>query len=151
MGSFFACAPISASLSRSVVQETVGGATQLASYISCTLIAFVLLFIGPYFSSLPNSVLAAIIAVALKGMFLQFSDLFSMWKISKSDASVWLITFSSVIILDIDYGLMVGICTALLLLIVRNRAFEITLLGRIQDTDIYLDKTRYPSVSIFYK
>jgi len=54
LGSFFACLPFATSLSRSLIQEAVGGKTQLASLVSCILLLFVLLFIGPFFEPLPN-------------------------------------------------------------------------------------------------
>lgn len=53
VGSFFSCAPISCSLSRSVIQEQVGGKTQLAGLFSCVIIVFVLLWIAPFFETLP--------------------------------------------------------------------------------------------------
>jgi solute carrier family 26 protein len=54
LGSFFSCLPFSASLSRSLIQQTVGGKTQLASVVSCLLLLLVLLLIGPFFEPLPN-------------------------------------------------------------------------------------------------
>jgi hypothetical protein len=54
LGSFFSCLPFSASLSRSLIQQAVGGKTQLASLVSCILLLLVLLFIGPFFELLPN-------------------------------------------------------------------------------------------------
>ena len=54
MGSFFSCMPITASLSRSLVQETVGGKTQLTGLISCIILLFVMLWIGPFFEPLPR-------------------------------------------------------------------------------------------------
>lgn len=53
-GSFFSCMPFTASLSRSLIQETVGGHTQLASLISCSILISVLLWIGPFFEPLPR-------------------------------------------------------------------------------------------------
>lgn len=53
-GSFFSCLPLSASLSRSAIQESTGGRTQIASIISCSLLIFVLLWIGPFFELLPK-------------------------------------------------------------------------------------------------
>lgn len=54
VGSFLSCFPLAASLSRSTIQQTVGGRTQLASLISCGLLTFVLLWIGPFFELLPK-------------------------------------------------------------------------------------------------
>jgi solute carrier family 26 protein len=53
-GSFFSCMPVTASLSRSTIQQVVGGKTQIASVVSCTLLLFVLLWIGPFFEPLPK-------------------------------------------------------------------------------------------------
>lgn len=54
VGSFFSCIPMAASLSRSNIQMSVGGRTQIASVISCSILAIVLLWIGPFFELLPR-------------------------------------------------------------------------------------------------
>lgn len=54
VGTFFSCIPFSASLSRSIIQQSTGGKTQIASLISCGLLTFVLLWIGPFFEQLPR-------------------------------------------------------------------------------------------------
>jgi len=54
VGSFFSCAPIAASLSRTVIQDAVGGKTQLVGIFSAAILVFVLLWIGPFFETLPN-------------------------------------------------------------------------------------------------
>jgi solute carrier family 26, other len=96
--------PFSASLSRSVIQQTVGGKTQIASVVSCGLLVFVLLWIGPFFELLPRCVLASIIIVALKGMLMQVQQFRMFWKLSCLDAIVWMATFLSVVIFAIDIG-----------------------------------------------
>ncbi|KAK7084600.1 hypothetical protein SK128_021036 [Halocaridina rubra] len=154
-GSFFGCAPIAASLSRSLIQEAVGGVTQITSLISCVILLFVLLFIGPVFENLPNCVLSSIIVVALKGMFLQFSDLKKIWVTSRMDASIWIVSFLGVVIIDIDYGLMLGVAVSLLVLLARSQRPSTVILGRVPNTDLYLDVKKYsaaleiPSVCIF--
>lgn len=60
--------PVSASLSRSLIQQTVGGRTQIASIISCTVLLIILLWIGPFFELLPRSVLASIIIVSISAL-----------------------------------------------------------------------------------
>ena len=65
-------------------------------------------------------VLSSIIVVALKGMFLQFKDLKKAWLVSKLNAFVWLATFLSTVVLDIEYGLMVGFALAVLTLLWRS-------------------------------
>jgi solute carrier family 26 protein len=139
VGSFFSCGPVSVSLSRSVIQEQVGGRTQLASLFSCTILIFVLLWIGPFFETLPNCVLSSIIVVALKGMFLQVKDMRSAWMLSKLNAFIWLITFLSTVVLDIEYGLAVGVVLSVLTLLWRSNRPDITVLGAYDRTELYLD------------
>jgi len=147
LGSFFACLPFSASLSRSLIQQTVGGKTQLASLVSCILLLFVLLFIGPFFEPLPNSVLASIVVVALKGMFLQVKDLPVAWKQSPFDGMVWLTTFLAVVLLDIDYGLGLGVAVSLIWVLIMGQRPEVCQLGQVPNTDIFLDINRYQAAS----
>lgn len=93
LGSFFQCIPFAASLSRSVIQHGVGGKTQIASLVSCGILVFILLWIGPFFESLPKAVLAGIIVVSLKGLLWQFKDLKKFWRSSRIDGLIWGITF----------------------------------------------------------
>ncbi|CAH0553727.1 unnamed protein product [Brassicogethes aeneus] len=143
VGSFFSCMPFTASLSRSLIQQTVGGKTQIASVVSCCILVVVLLWIGPFFEPLPKSVLASVIVVALKGMLMQVTALPSFWKLSKMDALVWLVTFLTVVIVGIDIGLAVGILMSLLSLLVLNFKPYTCLLGHIPKTDLYLDCGKY--------
>jgi solute carrier family 26, other len=52
-GSFFSCFTTGGSLSRSSVQDSAGGKTQIVSIISAILIAIVLILVGPLFQPLP--------------------------------------------------------------------------------------------------
>lgn len=147
LGSFFSCLPFSASLSRSLIQQTVGGKTQLASVVSCLLLLLVLLLIGPFFEPLPNSVLASIVVVALKGMFLQVKDLPVAWRQSPFDGMIWLTTFLAVVLLDIDYGLGLGVALSLICVLIMGQRPKVCLLGQVPNTEIFLDISRYQAAS----
>ncbi|XP_022107835.1 solute carrier family 26 member 6-like isoform X2 [Acanthaster planci] len=154
-GCVFACYPAASSLSRSLLQEISGGKTQLASLFSCLFILFVLLFMGPLFYSLPKSCLAAIVVVALRGMFRQFRDIKVLWKYSKIDCMIWVVTWFSTMSLGVDYGLGVGVVFAIMTVIIRTQKPYCCLMGRIPGTDIYRDLSYYqsakqiPGVKIF--
>ncbi|XP_017889897.1 solute carrier family 26 member 10-like isoform X2 [Ceratina calcarata] len=156
VGSFFSCMPVSASLSRSLIQQTVGGRTQLASVVSCAILLTILLWIGPFFEPLPRCVLASIIVVALKGMFQQAKELKRFWKLSKSDALIWISTFLIVVIVNIDIGLLAGILISLAIILWHSLTPYICLLGHLPNTDLYLDTSRYkaatetPGMKIFH-
>uniref|UniRef100_A0A6P7H4T0 Solute carrier family 26 member 10-like n=1 Tax=Diabrotica virgifera virgifera TaxID=50390 RepID=A0A6P7H4T0_DIAVI len=54
LGSFLSCLPMCVSLSRSVIQVTSGGVTQIVSVVSALLLIFVLLWFAPFFETLPR-------------------------------------------------------------------------------------------------
>ncbi|KAK9879012.1 hypothetical protein WA026_003826 [Henosepilachna vigintioctopunctata] len=144
-GSFFSCMPFAASLSRSSIQFSVGGKTQITSVVSCGVLLIILFFIGPYFATLPRCVLASIIIVALKGMLMQVKDFFKFIKLSKFDGAVWLVTFLTTIIVGIDLGLLFGVITSLMSLMIMEFKPYVCLLGNIPHTDLYLDINKYNS------
>ncbi|GAB1860445.1 Prestin [Camponotus japonicus] len=143
MGSFFSCMPIAASLSRSLIQQTVGGRTQIASIVSCLLLLIILLWVGPFFELLPRCVLASIIIVALKGMFQQANQFVKFWKLSKTDATIWIVTFLIVTLINIDIGLFAGLLVSLVIILLQAIRPYACLLGHIPHTDLYLDLDRY--------
>ena len=71
VGSFLLCLPMSASLSRSLVQERSGCRSLLTGLISSLALLAVILSLGPLFEPLPVCVLASIILASLSGMFRQ--------------------------------------------------------------------------------
>ncbi|KAK6995100.1 solute carrier family 26 member 6 [Biomphalaria glabrata] len=155
ISSFFSSFASAASLSRSVVQENVGGKTQVTSLVSSAMLLIVLLVVGPYFKSLPNCVLASIILVSLKGIFKQVFDLKTLWIISLSDFLTWVVTFLATVLLDVDLGLLVGVVFALLTVIAKSQRPYSCLMGQVPGTDIYRDISVYsvakevPHIKIF--
>lgn len=145
-GSFFSCLPFTASLSRSLIQQNVGGKTQLTSIVSCVILLFVLMWVGPFFEPLPKSILASLILVALKGMLMQIQDFFKFLRLSKLDAAVWMITFLSVAFISIDLGLLIGVILSLLSILMLGLKPYTCLLGPVPHTDLYLDIRRYKGV-----
>ncbi|KAH9369359.1 hypothetical protein HPB48_022450 [Haemaphysalis longicornis] len=142
-GSFFSCFPSGASVPRSSIQDNVGGKTQLVSIINSVLIAIVLLYLGSYLEKLPVAVLAAIIFVSLKKVFMQIRDFWNFWLISKIDGQVWLVTFFATIILEVQLGLVIGVVFSLLTLVYKIQRPSTCLLGQIPNTDYYVPIKKY--------
>ncbi|CAH1720730.1 unnamed protein product [Aphis gossypii] len=138
VGSFFSCLPSGASPSRSASQQTVGGKTQMASIVSAAIIVVVLLWIGVVFEPLPRCVLSSIIVVALKGLLMQVLNFPEIWRKSKTDGTVWMVTYVTVIMLDIDSGLLIGVVVSLLIVFIKGILNEVHVLGRLPDTDLYV-------------
>lgn len=154
LGSFFSCFPVSGSLSRSVIQESIAR-TQLCSIPVVVVIILVLLFIAPLFYHLPKAILAAVVVVALKGLFRQFHRLVQLWRMCKPDAVVWFAAWLGVVLLGIDIGLGVGVIMALVVVIWKSSRPPASLLGQIPNTGIYrgLQRTTsakpIPGIKIF--
>ncbi|XP_014203830.1 solute carrier family 26 member 10 isoform X2 [Copidosoma floridanum] len=144
---FFCCMPVSASLSRSLIQQRVGGKSQLASIVSCLLLLVILLWIGPFFEPLPRCVLASIIVVALKGILVQAKDSIKFWKLSKVDGLVWTVTFLSTMLIGIDVGLIIGLLASITSIFIQSVRPYSCLLGHVPNTELYLDTSRYIGVA----
>ncbi|XP_016120705.1 solute carrier family 26 member 6-like, partial [Sinocyclocheilus grahami] len=95
IGGFFQCYSVTSSMSRSLVQESTGGKTQ--------------------------AVLSSIVFVNLKGMFMQCQDIPALWRSSRVDLLVWLVTFLCTVLLNLDLGLAASIIFTLLTVICRTQ------------------------------
>ncbi|XP_059679459.1 solute carrier family 26 member 6 [Gavia stellata] len=155
LGGFFQCFAISCSMSRSLVQESTGGNSQVAGVIASLVILVTILKIGELFRDLPKAILSAVIIVNLKGMFKQFDDLRTLWKSNRVDLMVWIVTFVATLMLNLDIGLGASVAFGLLTVIFRTQLPHYSILGRISDTDVYRDVAEYqmaqevPGVKIF--
>ncbi|KAH8259686.1 hypothetical protein KR026_008768, partial [Drosophila bipectinata] len=144
VGGCFSCIPMACSLSRSVIQDQTGGVSQIASLVSASLVVITLMWIGPFFSSLPRCVLAGVIIVALKPMFMQARELKKFSKQGKLEMFTWISTFMCVVLIDIDIGLLIGICISLLALYIKGLKPYSCLLGYMPESPgIYLDLNQH--------
>lgn len=69
-----------------------------------------------------------------------------VWKLSKIDGIVWLISFFTVVIVDISVGMFVAIIMSLLTIGLRTFQPDAYLLGKVVNTEAYLDLRRYKEV-----
>ncbi|KAJ8265905.1 hypothetical protein COCON_G00150040 [Conger conger] len=155
IGGVFQCFAISCSMSRTMVQESTGGKTQVASGLSALVILVIVLKIGELFQQLPKAVLAAIIYVNLHGMMKQFMDIRVLWRSNRVDMVVWVVTFILTVLLNPDLGLAASIAFSMLTVIFRTQLPRYSLLGQVPGTDIYRPVEEYklvkqiPGVVIF--
>ncbi|XP_069546727.1 solute carrier family 26 member 6, like 1 [Brachyistius frenatus] len=155
VGGFFQCFSVCPSMSRSLIQETTGGKTQMAAVASALIVLVTILKLGTLFQELPKAVLAAIVFVNLKGMFKQHSDIVTLWRRSKIDLVVWLVTWVSTLLLNLDLGLAASITFALFTVILRTQMPTYSVLGNVPGTELYVDIENHreardiPGVTIF--
>uniref|UniRef100_A0A665UCX1 Chloride anion exchanger-like n=1 Tax=Echeneis naucrates TaxID=173247 RepID=A0A665UCX1_ECHNA len=142
-GASFKSFAASTALSRSAVQESTGGKTQIAGLISAVMVMIVTLAIGYLLEPLPKSVLGAVVIVNLKGMLMQVRDVPYLWRRDKPDCVVWLGTCIASILLGLDLGLAVGLGVELLSIVLRVQFPRCSVLANIKGTDIYRDRKDY--------
>lgn len=147
IASFFSCFPCCVSLSRTLLQYSSGGKTQIASLVSCIFMMIILVSIGPLFQELPYCILSAVIVVAIRGMFRQVSDFKNAWRVCKTDSAIWLITFLGVVVFDVDIGLGIGLAALIFSTVLRSQRPESCLLGQLPRTEIYVDVSKFTSAA----
>ncbi|XP_053869016.1 solute carrier family 26 member 10-like [Malaclemys terrapin pileata] len=143
VSSLFTCFPSSATLATTNILESAGGHTQLAGFFSSAVVLMVLMWLGPLFRYLPKAVLACINVTSLRQMVLQFWDLPELWRISRIDFAVWVVTWLAVVVLNVDVGLAVGVVFSMMTVICRTQRAECMALGKAADTEIYRPVQRH--------
>ncbi|WP_069132054.1 SulP family inorganic anion transporter [Rhodohalobacter halophilus] len=141
-GSFFQAFPTTGGFSRTAVNDQSGANTTIASIISAVIIALTVLFLTPLFYYLPSAVLAAIIMVAVAGLF-DSSEMKHLWKTDKRDLAMLLVTFVATLALGIEEGIAIGVLLSLILVIYSSTKPHSTELGHLGETQNYRNIHRY--------
>uniref|UniRef100_A0A3B3T3D1 Solute carrier family 26 member 3, tandem duplicate 2 n=1 Tax=Paramormyrops kingsleyae TaxID=1676925 RepID=A0A3B3T3D1_9TELE len=145
-GATFRSFAASTALSRTAVQESTGGKTQVAGLLSAIIVMIVTISIGFLLEPLPKAVLGAIVIINLKGMLMQMRVVGFLWKKDRPDCMVWLMTFGGSLLLGMDLGIPVGLAAELLALVFRTQFPRCSLLANISGTDIYRDCKDYRNI-----
>uniref|UniRef100_A0A8C7QU04 STAS domain-containing protein n=1 Tax=Oncorhynchus mykiss TaxID=8022 RepID=A0A8C7QU04_ONCMY len=152
VGGFFQCHVVAASPPRTLLQDSTGGKTQVThkDLHSCMHI-----HVSPLVNIYLHAVLACIVLVNLRGLFMQFKDIPELWKSNKFDLLVWLVTLVCTILLNLDLGLAASIGFSMLTVIFRTQLPRYSILGHVPGTELYLDTDTYeeakeiPGITIF--
>ena len=142
VGSFFQSFPVTASFSRSAINNETGAKTTIASLFSVVVVLVTLLFLTPLFYYLPNAILASIIMVSVYGL-IDIAYPKSLWKFRKDEFVVLLITFLITLFIGISEGILVGVLLSLLLMVYKSSKPHFAVLGKIKDSDYYKNVERF--------
>ncbi|NXY64165.1 S26A9 protein, partial [Callaeas wilsoni] len=118
----------------------------VASFFVALVVMVTMLSLGIYLEPLPKSVLGALIAVNLKNSLKQLADPFYLWKKSKLDCLVWLVSFLSAFFLSLPYGVAVGVGFSVLVVVFHTQFRNGSALGQVTSTDIYKNPKTYNKV-----
>uniref|UniRef100_A0A8C2WCA0 Solute carrier family 26 member 9 n=1 Tax=Cyclopterus lumpus TaxID=8103 RepID=A0A8C2WCA0_CYCLU len=121
LGSFFKIHVICCALSVTLAVDNAGGTSQFASFCVMLVVMVTMLALGAFLKPLPKSVLGALIAVNLKNTLLQLSDPYYLWKKSKLDCCVWVVSFLATFFLSLPYGVAIGVSFSILVVIFKTQ------------------------------
>jgi MFS superfamily sulfate permease-like transporter len=156
IGSFNNSYPVSGSFSRSALNLQAGAVTGISSVITGLAVGVTLLFFTQLLYHLPQSVLAAIIIVAVAGL-LNVSGFVHAWRAKWFDGAISVITFISTLIFapHIEKGIVLGVFLSLLVMMYKNMRPTVASLSMhtdesLRDSNIHgLKQCKYVSVIRF--
>lgn len=146
-GAIFNCYTTTGSFSRSAVNNSVGGKTQLSGFVSGALVMLVLLVLTPVFTNMSQNVQGAIIISAVFGLF-DYHEAIHLWKVSKLDLIVFLVASLTTMLAGVEIGLGVSVGLSLVIVIYKTAFPRITTIGRIPETTIYRSNKMYPDAEM---
>jgi MFS superfamily sulfate permease-like transporter len=114
VGSAFQSYAVSGSFSRSAVNYQAGAVTGLSSVFSTAVVVIALLFLTPLLYHLPQSVLAAIIMMAVFGL-LNFHGFLHAWRANTFDGITIIATFAATLYFapHLEWGIGLGVALSL--------------------------------------
>lgn len=136
--------PVAGGLSQSAVNEKAGARTPLSLIFASLSLILVLFFFTGKLSNLPESVLAAIILVAVSG-FVKIADFKRLRQVSPLEFNVALVAFMGVMLLGILKGVTVSAMASILFLLRLLAKPHVSVLGRIQGSTRFSDSIRHPT------
>jgi len=135
--------PVSGGMSQSLVNEGGGARTPLSGSIAAGIMLAVVLFFTHLLRALPQPVLAAVVLVAVAGLF-KVSALKQLWRGDRPEFVVAIAAIVGVLGQGLLRGVMIGAIISLVLLIRRASRPHVALLGRIPGTRRFSDRDRNP-------
>jgi SulP family sulfate permease len=136
--------PVSGGMSQSLVNESGGARTPLSGLFAAVVILLVTIFLSGMLRFLPQPVLAAVVLVAVTGLF-QVDAIKRLWSYSRTEFAIAAAAFLGVLGSGMLHGVLIGAVLSLLILI-RNAARPLaTELGRVPGTEYFADRVRQPA------
>jgi sulfate permease, SulP family len=144
----FRAYPVTGGFSRTAVNAQAGARTQMAAIITAAIVALTLLLFTPLFHYLPKAVLAAIIMTAVLGL-IDVAEVRRLYRVSRPDLGLLLITFTATLTLGIQMGIAVGIAASLAWFVFQANRPHVAVLGRLPGTTVYRNVKRFPEAETF--
>jgi sulfate permease, SulP family len=135
--------PVSGGMSQSLVNESGGARTPLSGLIAALLTLLIVLFVSGVLRNLPQPVLAAIVLMAVTGLF-KLSALKHLWRADRSEFVVAMAALLGVLGSGLLRGVMIGAVISLVQLLRSASRPHVAFLGRIPGSRRFSDRQRHP-------
>lgn len=142
LGGFFQAPPVSASFSRSAIAREVDAQTTFFNVFSAILIVLTLLFLTPVFEQLPRNLLSGIIVLSVTSL-IDIQEIRYLFHAKRRDALIATITFVAVLFIGIQEGIILGISTSALAILIKLGKPSAAELGLLPGTRIFRNVTRF--------
>src|SRR5438093_3633066 len=135
--------PVSGGMSQSLVNESGGARTPLSGFIAALLTLLIVLFLSAALRNLPQPVLAAIVLMAVTGLF-KLSALKHLWRADRAELVVAIAALLGVLGSGLLRGVMIGAVISLVQLLRTASRPHVAFLGRIPGSRRFSDRQRHP-------
>jgi len=134
--------PVSGGMSQSLVNESGGARTPLSGVIASLLMLLIVLFLSGVLRYLPQPVLAAIVLMAVMGLF-NMAALKHFWRADRTEFVVAIAALLGVLGSGLLRGVLIGAIISLVQLLRRASRPHVAFLGRIPGTWRFSDLARH--------
>jgi SulP family sulfate permease len=135
--------PVSGGMSQSLVNESGGARTPLSGFIASLLMLLIVLFLSGALRYLPQPVLAAIVLMAVLGLF-NVAALRHFWRVDRAEFVVAIAALLGVLGSGLLRGVLIGAIISVVQLLRRASRPHVAFLGRIPGTRRFSDMARHP-------
>ncbi|HQU47859.1 MAG TPA: SulP family inorganic anion transporter [Casimicrobiaceae bacterium] len=135
--------PVAGGLSQSSVNDKAGARSPLALVFASIAIALFLAFLTGLLKNLPDVVLAAIVLVAVKGLF-DVRALRTILALDRTEFAIAMFALIGVLFLGILKGVLLAAIVSMLMLVRAAAHPHVARLGRVPGTRRYSDADRHP-------
>lgn len=134
--------PVTGGFARSIVNFDAGARTRMAGVWTALFLAIAIALVGDVLQYLPRAVLAATVIVAVLSL-VDFSPFVLAWRYSRSEFAVMLMVTLLTLSTDVEKALLAGAIVSVALLLQRTARPHWTEVGRIPDTEVFRNVSRF--------
>ena len=144
---FFQGVNVDGSLSKSALNDSSGGKTQVASLAQGVFVILTLLFLAPLFSNLPQAALGAIVITAVVFGLFKVAEMRRLARLSRTEFWLAMAALLGVLTFGTLPGVFIGVALSLLWLIWRASHPTIPVLGRMPDGKAFHSIEQHPEAT----